>query len=292
MRWGVCCQPDRSGHSPATALQKRRQPALKHQLNFGGFTMKFLKMSKLALALAAGALGVSTSAFASTYQPSQDTYIYEFLGNQGSGDGDSGGILTWNHESNHGAKGLVQFDSAWMSDAALSGAYTATLNLYAVCEPSGFVGACPGYADVDSPGGIGTTTTDVLIQGSTWTEAGALVWANITQTSTPFASFTQNSSAAGWVSVDVTSLIAAILGSGTDFGFSLSQENYPVTRADNGSVMVSTFCDSESSAGLCAGGSFKPYLEISTSPVPVPAAVWLFGSGLLGLVGVARRKAG
>ena len=31
----------------------------------------------------------------------------------------------------------------------------------------------------------------------------------------------------------------------------------------------------------------------STAPsaVPVPAAAWLFGSGLLGLVGVARRKA-
>ena len=27
-----------------------------------------------------------------------------------------------------------------------------------------------------------------------------------------------------------------------------------------------------------------------TSPVPVPAAVWLFGSGLIGLIGVARRK--
>lgn len=27
------------------------------------------------------------------------------------------------------------------------------------------------------------------------------------------------------------------------------------------------------------------------APVPVPAAVWLFGSGLLGLIGVARRKA-
>ena len=26
--------------------------------------------------------------------------------------------------------------------------------------------------------------------------------------------------------------------------------------------------------------------------IPVPAAVWLFGSGLLGLVGVARRKKG
>ncbi len=29
----------------------------------------------------------------------------------------------------------------------------------------------------------------------------------------------------------------------------------------------------------------------TASPVPVPAAVWLFGSGLLGLVGVARRRA-
>lgn len=29
----------------------------------------------------------------------------------------------------------------------------------------------------------------------------------------------------------------------------------------------------------------------SSSVVPVPAAVWLFGSGLLGLVGIARRKA-
>ena len=32
-------------------------------------------------------------------------------------------------------------------------------------------------------------------------------------------------------------------------------------------------------------------LVIDVTPVPVPAAVWLFGSGLIGLVGVARRKA-
>jgi len=31
-------------------------------------------------------------------------------------------------------------------------------------------------------------------------------------------------------------------------------------------------------------------LAYAASPVPVPAAVWLFGSGLMGLVGVSRRK--
>ena len=53
------------------------------------------------------------------------------------------------------------------------------------------------------------------------------------------------------------------------------------------------------------GGNVGPYLSVarfqSTGPdpfdgsdfvgaVPVPAAVWLFGSGLIGLVGIARRK--
>ena len=30
--------------------------------------------------------------------------------------------------------------------------------------------------------------------------------------------------------------------------------------------------------------------NLKFSPVPVPAAVWLFGSGLIGLIGIARRK--
>jgi len=32
-------------------------------------------------------------------------------------------------------------------------------------------------------------------------------------------------------------------------------------------------------------------LAVDLAPIPVPAAVWLFGSGLLGLAGVARRRA-
>jgi PKD repeat protein len=214
-------------------------------------------------AIATGTVVVTVTLVA---QAIQDTYDYEFLGNQGAPSGDSGGILTWNHESNHGAKGLIQLDATWMSNLPAGANYTARLWLYAVCEISGFVGACPGYPDADNPytPGLGTTKTDVLIQGSAWTEGDALTWANITETSAPSASITQDSSAAGWVSVDVTSLIAAIKAGGTDFGFSLSQENYPVLRADNGSVMVSKFCDSESSGtGICSTGSFKPYLEIT-----------------------------
>jgi hypothetical protein len=44
--------------------------------------------------------------------------------------------------------------------------------------------------------------------------------------------------------------------------------------------------------GLCfmPGLVYIDDVSLETSAVPVPAAVWLFGSGLLGLVGVARRS--
>lgn len=43
-------------------------------------------------------------------------------------------------------------------------------------------------------------------------------------------------------------------------------------------------------AGFDISGTTSAFFGGST-PVPVPAAAWLFGSGLLGLVGIARRKA-
>lgn len=53
--------------------------------------------------------------------------------------------------------------------------------------------------------------------------------------------------------------------------------------------------------GAGAGGGWSPPIDgynpatvnvVNTSVIPVPAAVWLFGSGLLGLVGIARRRRG
>jgi len=46
--------------------------------------------------------------------------------------------------------------------------------------------------------------------------------------------------------------------------------------------------------GNDGAGNFGPHdgyvLDIAASPVPVPAAVWLFGSGLLGMIGWRRKK--
>ena len=41
---------------------------------------------------------------------------------------------------------------------------------------------------------------------------------------------------------------------------------------------------------ISAGDSVTFDTIFDVTPVPVPAAVWLFGSGLVGLVGFARRK--
>jgi len=45
-------------------------------------------------------------------------------------------------------------------------------------------------------------------------------------------------------------------------------------------------------SGLCTDlfGAETYTIQVVPSAVPVPAAAWLFGSGLLGLVGMARRK--
>ena len=37
-------------------------------------------------------------------------------------------------------------------------------------------------------------------------------------------------------------------------------------------------------------GSSDTEISFSASPVPIPAAVWLFASGLIGLVGIGRRR--
>ena len=57
-------------------------------------------------------------------------------------------------------------------------------------------------------------------------------------------------------------------------------------------VVYRIFVNSINSTGALAAltGSGTTTYDLKVSAVPIPAAVWLFGSALMGLVGVSRRK--
>mgnify|MGYP001144910960 CR=1 FL=1 len=73
-----------------------------------------------------------------------------------------------------------------------------------------------------------------------------------------------------------------------DYGLDIILK-YPLGLSPTQSASI----DETISSYECCGNGFKDQDFQSggmISPVPLPAAAWLFGSGLLGLVGMARRK--
>jgi hypothetical protein len=66
---------------------------------------------------------------------------------------------------------------------------------------------------------------------------------------------------------------------------------YAMTASNNPSAGTATLPFSLGTITLSADGTTLSFTgNPGTAPVPLPAAVWLFGSGLLGLVGVGRRR--
>ena len=108
--------------------------------------------------------------------------------------------------------------------------------------------------------------------GATFTnDDGNFVGAGGVNNSTPWVT---NSAASSWVSTNTDGLDYALL---TVMGL---KSGYYLIAA-GGSCFDQTCTN---------GGSFKWDITGSASPVPVPGAVWLFGSAIVGLIGVSQRK--
>lgn len=97
-----------------------------------------------------------------------------------------------------------------------------------------------------------------------------------------------------------------LTGNLTEFGFPDSGRNpleflFTVTGGDaaglyggsgaTGGIILSSISDPTGDWDFTADFTGDGFAVSDVAPIPVPAAVWLFGSGLLGLAGFGRRRA-
>jgi len=75
-----------------------------------------------------------------------------------------------------------------------------------------------------------------------------------------------------------------------DNASSTSLEDLGIMTDGDMSELVLAYNDNLRSTGDSDYDDMLVRAEFSSAAVPVPAAVWLFGSGLLGLIGMARRR--
>jgi hypothetical protein len=99
----------------------------------------------------------------------------------------------------------------------------------------------------------------------------------------------------GYDTIDLLSGAFGGFGAHTDIQFSGGTSTpQTLSLSGTGNALLVSGHSNIPAGGFGGSGadndSFK-IASLTTTVVPVPAAVWLFGSGLLGLVGVARRKA-
>ena len=164
---------------------------------------------------------------------------------------------------------------------------TVGIPVYLVADAAGIFGAIGGGLSVgDTITGGAATTTDAPIAA------------------TPFSGYMPNNGALGNIPFAMTTLdvnqdgdpantcgtiggTGALIGGGFPLcddgvsGVRMATAPFPGHQANfDVSSLVVTSCTNDDGTGTC----------VNPPAIPVPAAVWLFGSGLLGLVGVARRR--
>lgn len=204
-----------------------------------------------------------------------------------------GGSMTFDTTAGTGSASIGAFDFSGTNAEAHDVTFTAigdgmgnpgTLVLASMLFDYGPTLDIPVYAVADAAGFFGAAMGGLTV-GQTLTGAGG---------ATSTADAAVNASAFG-----------ALVGDVCASGCVMSMTSWDVNQDANGDLVGGGFplADDGISGVKMATAPFPGHganfdissatitaIDPGTSPVPVPAAVWLFGSGLLGLVGVARRR--
>ena len=108
-------------------------------------------------------------------------------------------------------------------------------------------------------------------------------------------SFSPNTTGAGaYTATNDQSLLSipipTTLGGNAAFILGLFDSNTSTWLGDSGATDVSGGAGTAFNVSFTTASGQIMGVDMTLAQVPVPAAAWLFGSGLIGLVGVARRK--
>ena len=145
--------------------------------------------------------------------------------------------------------------------------------------------------DMHAVANTGTTATGGTLHSSTGVTISFLNFLNVSLGSISLVNAT-NPASLDANSIAIDSLQHNYSGLMSDFA--------TIAGLDAGDPISKVSLEFFSTAAYSWGGNIYPngyssakvwFDNVTVSAVPVPAAAWLFGSGLIGLVGVARRKA-